>query len=189
MKKFISIIFILTFHIIVFSQEDERKHFYESPVKNEIFNNLFYSYDHYTKWELPEEAGPHFFGCGTAAHQFSMEIDEKKRVIFHEKYAFLVEEILEFEKDPNKLKSLEIFWMKFFGQKEEDENEEENEDYIQWKLDNQYKPIIVKILVEELNKKNENLSFQINFQRKNEQFSKKYSFLSKNSNLGFVEVK
>ena len=76
-----------------------------------------------------------------------------------------------------------------YGQGFEDENEEENEDYIQWKLDNQYKPIIVKILVEELNKKNENLSFQINFQRKNEQFSKKYSFLSKNSNLGFVEVK
>ena len=190
MKKFLSILFILVFNLSVFSQEDDTKYFYESSVKNEIFNALFHSYDYYTNWTLPEEEGPHFFGCGTAAHEFSRDISEKKRTLFYEKYSFLVDEILKYENDPNKLKNLEVFWIKYLGQKnEEEDEEEENPEYKKWQLKNQYKSIVVTILVEELYKNNELLSLDVNLQKKNEQFSKKYSFSSKNSKSGFVELK
>lgn len=141
-----------------------------------LTSHVFNSYRDFVT--LPEQKVPQYFGCGSAAYAFEIEITCKKLDLLLEKYPFLFVDIRSLEKEDAKFKYLDVFWIQ--NNEHDNErlsfalNEDDEEKYSKWKLKNQYKLITVAVIVDKTDENTEYVQLKILFPREKREIIKEY---------------
>lgn len=170
-KLYITISIFVSF--FVFAQKDS---LCANDKGDYLSSQIFNSYRNFIT--LPEQKVPQYFGCGSAAHAFEIEITCKKFALLLEKYPFLFVEIRSIENEDAKFKYLDVFWIQNNGDDDERQsfalNEDDEESYSKWKLKNQYKLIAVAIIVDKKDENTEYVQLKILLPREKREIIKEY---------------